>query len=344
MNKSIKWVVLILFGVLFTGCAGVQGTVDKFTMNYDEQDCWKNRAGIPIEDVHLWKEAGISQCEDAAQWHTRIVSKRGNRWITPGGVARFKAAGLNATEAITCIENDFTISDAAAYKAEGISVSDGVNWAKLHQDPKHSRIWIANGIDVGDAREWIELGLDIDVSSRLQRAGVRPGLYRWFTAGGLAEKQFLPLAKNPTVLAWMNAGYPYEEASQWWRHGFTVENAEHWRDRGSLAAAKTAKEFGCSNPLGQVDLLQTNPYSVKGHCYEIVAQPIQLLSQHIGLYDIGGNTPILIDFGKTDAPPLLYQGIAKGEGIYSYTTTRGNQQIVPRMKMVTIIKLNTNGN
>lgn len=88
----------------------------------------------------------------------------------------------------------------------------------------------------------------------------------------------------------------------------------------------------CPKGLGDFgELLFAIPYDVKGRCYEFVGKTLQVLDRSIGLYQLGRDKNVYIDFGPNAAPSQFFQGYVKGVGVFSYTTVVGAKMIVPSL-------------
>lgn len=96
-------------------------------------------------------------------------------------------------------------------------------------------------------------------------------------------------------------------------------------------------DAGCKQALPMAVLLTTNPYAVKGNCYFIRMHTLQILGRHTGLYELHGSDFEIVcylDFGKKDASPQSFVGIAKGIGAYEYVTTGRASKVIPKLKVV----------
>lgn len=111
--------------------------------------------------------------------------------------------------------------------------------------------------------------------------------------------------------------------------------------------AKLLKDAGCKDGHSLYDLIRANPYSVGDKCYSVQLKTRQILGRHVGLYglsnadfgawainDVGDfDLWCYLDFGKADAPTMAFSGIAKGTGVYRYTTTSGAIRVIPKLKV-----------
>ena len=89
----------------------------------------------------------------------------------------------------------------------------------------------------------------------------------------------------------------------------------------------------CPKGVGSVrDLISTNPYDVKGRCFEFFGQKLQILSRSIGLYSLSPELVYYINFGSNSAPANYYRGHVKGVGAYQYETVRGAVKTVPSLE------------
>jgi len=97
---------------------------------------------------------------------------------------------------------------------------------------------------------------------------------------------------------------------------------------------KRQKEIAKACPKGLGDfgeLVFANPYDVKGRCYGFVGKTLQVLDRSIGLYQLGRDKNVYIDFGGDAAPSQFFSGFVKGVGVFSYTTVMGAKMIVPSL-------------
>lgn len=78
-------------------------------------------------------------------------------------------------------------------------------------------------------------------------------------------------------------------------------------------------------------LLFANPYDVKDKCYNFTGTTVQIMSRSTGLYKLGRDGTVYIDFSPEVAPNQVFQGYVKGIGVYTYTSVRGAQMNVPHL-------------
>ena len=110
-------------------------------------------------------------------------------------------------------------------------------------------------------------------------------------------------------------------------HTGPVNVVYEWRTDGH-ASELIAKI--CPKGVGSVrDLISTNPYDVKGRCFEFFGQKLQILSRSIGLYSLSPELVYYIDFGSNSAPANYYRGYVKGVGAFQYETVSGAVKTVP---------------
>lgn len=97
----------------------------------------------------------------------------------------------------------------------------------------------------------------------------------------------------------------------------------------SHAWAQCAK-FEPSGALSNI-----TPYDNNGKCFFYSGKQIQLLDKSRGLYTLGADSVVLLDFGGKSTKKY-YEGLVKGLGEYSYQTASGVLMIVHKLGMVSL--------
>jgi len=211
-------------------------TATGFTV--DEATVW-HRWCIALEAAMAWRQSGVSDGLHAAQWSIARV--------TPATVGDWRAAGLDATDAVRCHEMGYDLATAREFKRQGLTpeqafaqrISQRIRTAgvpaplglaayerfrELKVPPpvmntylkaewldEEAVAWARHHVPAEIARQWRELGLEPAEGARLTRAGRTP-----------AE----------VVREWWRAGIPYDEVADWLGAGLTAQEAVEQRARG----------------------------------------------------------------------------------------------------------------
>ncbi len=85
---------------------------------------------------------------------------------------------------------------------------------------------------------------------------------------------------------------------------------------------------------GYLDLTRSNPYDVKGKCYEFIGSNLQTFSRSRALYNSQWGDTYYLDFAEASAPRGLFHGYTKGVGVFEYETVTGAQRVVPSLLVV----------
>jgi len=101
------------------------------------------------------------------------------------------------------------------------------------------------------------------------------------------------------------------------------------------------KKYGCrgGDILNWTDLININPFDVRGKCFDVQVYIFQVLGPHTALYALGGDEQwiVYIDFGQKSAPidkRHVISFIAKGTGAFQYRTAFGGVNTVPKLKWI----------
>jgi hypothetical protein len=200
-----------------------------------EATIWR-RWRIALATAEAWRRAGVQDGLRAAQWTTARV--------TPQTVGDWRAAGLDATDAVRCHELGYDLAAARELKRRGLTpeqaftqghranqpaavVGRGVAFGRFHQAGVPPQVmhtyfmahwiddeavaWARQHVPAEAARHWQELGLTPAEGGRLSKAGRTP-----------AE----------VIREWWRAGIPYDEVADWLGAGLTAEEAVEQRARG----------------------------------------------------------------------------------------------------------------
>ena len=197
------------------------------------------------ETAVAWRRVGVRDGLLAAQWSTARV--------TPATVDDWRAAGLDATDAVRCHEMGYDLATAREFRRQGLTpeqafsqrVSQRIPTAGgpvpyggtaferfrgLNVPPQVVRTymvaqwldeeavaWARRLVPADVARQWRDLGLEPAEGARLTQAGRTPAevVREWWRAG-------IP---NDEVADWLGAGLSAQEAVEQRARGITVEQA-----------------------------------------------------------------------------------------------------------------------
>jgi hypothetical protein len=229
----------------------------------DPLDEWLN-AGFEQKDAELWRSwrfslaqarawlaAGVEDGLRAAQWATARV--------THMTVREWRAAGIDATEAVQWHEFGFDLAVAKTHKAQGRGPVDayghvqqsahltiigpatgappnlgatvhrltaqGVpmqvlqSYAAQQWYDDEAVAWAEHHVDASDAKVWKALGLRPSEAGRLTRRGVNA---------------------LSVVADWWKAGIPFHEVADWLGAGLSAEEAAAQRAKGITAEQAAA--------------------------------------------------------------------------------------------------------
>ena len=186
--------------------------------------------------------------------------------------------------------------------------------AQLKQTQEEINRWKIVGFDPVTMKDWKAVGFISEEEAK-----------DWKLAG------FEPFA----AASWRSEGLTPEQArikEQAKRKAEAVAQAKEEKARAKAEANQREYERLKAQAKNMYTLIMTNPYDVKDNIYEVTGIRFSLLSQSVALYK-ADTFIFLADCGSTSAPYIL-QGIARGVGPYSYLTTLGTQNTVPRLKVL----------
>jgi hypothetical protein len=226
----------------------------------DEAATWR-RWRFTIAKAHAWRERGVDEGIQAAQWQTAGVS--------PETVGDWKAAGIGATEAVYWHEFSFSLEQARDHKrhgrgpaaafatlhppAQNIVQARGGGWAarapsvvrvmpggmtgmagmaggplqRFHQsgaDPRLMHGYLQCSWVDDDAVEWARQGIEVRDAYTWFDLGLRPA-----EAGRLVLQGRTP---GDVVREWWSAGIPFDEAAEWIGAGLSAAEAVEQRATG----------------------------------------------------------------------------------------------------------------
>jgi hypothetical protein len=179
------------------------------------------QAGIPVEEAEIWRNwryriakaaawrrAGVLGGLQAAQWSTAGV--------TPQTVERWRAAAIDATEAVNWHELGFTLEQAARHKTNGLSPSQAFD--RQQSAPGPIGMSVSGGTPI--------------VHTAVSRHGFggRPGPPPDF-------QKFLEAGVPPPVLnSYMTRQWVDDDAVSWAKEGIDAADAQLWKELGLQAA------------------------------------------------------------------------------------------------------------
>jgi hypothetical protein len=371
MRKSFDLMpfLLLLVAILASACAELQWAGAGFSPK--EQASW-TAEHFSLEEASAWhqrrfdtsaatafREAGVVNPSEAARWS--VVTRQGRRsaaihdrhFSDPVWVAtEWRGAGFSPDDALPWLlvrvrgdgrwEGEaISAAEARSWKAHDFSAGDAQGWIDAHITPDEAQRWRTANIPRKVAEEWRQAGFSYEEASKWRGAG--------FDRNQAQQWKELPLPPG-VAQSWRQGGFRAQEAKEWldfsvedavaWRaNEFSRDEAIAWRRAGFDPGQANATRLqhihnACPERLTSfVDLIRTNPYDTKGHCYQVVATPLQLLSRTSGLYSVVGST-LYLDFGSKSAQPVLFNGICRGTGAFRYRTLDGASAVVPRLRVI----------
>jgi hypothetical protein len=221
---------------------------------HEEAETWRNWR-YRINEAQAWRHAGVRGGLQAAQWSTAGV--------TPATVNQWRAAAIDATEAVNWNELGFGLEEAKRHKAGGLT--PGQAWDQQHASARSGHISFSAGGGFVSTRGGTRRGAPPDIEKFMQ-AGV-PGqvmhsymIRQWFddtaltwaregidaTEAQLWQELGLRAAEAArltrqgttvfqTVKDWWRAGIPIDEVAEWIGAGLKPEEAAEQRARGITA-------------------------------------------------------------------------------------------------------------
>jgi hypothetical protein len=209
------------------------------------------RSRFSVDEAVAWRNAGVPDGVRAAQCTTAGV--------TPESVNRWRAAGIDATQAVHWHEMGFDLQAApdarqrgltpeaafaehhqaqaaVGYASPGLSGGDradlmrrlldaGVPTRVLHGylaaswEPEDALPWAAAGLEAATAALWRMLGLTAQEAGRLVSKGADA---------------------VETVREWWRAGIPFDEVADWIGAGLCAQEAASQRAKGTTAEQAAA--------------------------------------------------------------------------------------------------------
>jgi hypothetical protein len=208
-----------------------------------------------IEQAIAWRQAGVPDGLHAAQWVTAGA--------TPGTVGDWRAAGIDASQAVHWHEMGFDLTAARDAVRKGLtphsafaqshpsgpgatssprglwSVRTGPQhmdaFRRLMQAGVQSQLihgYASKNWDSDDALVWAREGIEASDALLWQALGL--------TAAEAARLERKGATPAQTVRDWWQAGIPFNEAADWIGAGLTAQEAADQRARGITAEQAAA--------------------------------------------------------------------------------------------------------
>lgn len=216
--------------------------------------------------------------------------------------------------------NNLTIDHIIAFKKNEISISMVQSWVNADfQNPNNMLWYIKNGISIVKAKELEIIDLNPNNIEKWQNAGFPLNdVVKWKSEGfnietALKWKKHKFTPKLVKIWNFTTA----QEALKWKEKGFNPKKAEKWLNKYgyTINSAVKIKKY-CNNEIKSIsNLYHTNPYDVKGKCFEFVGKKQEIITKNTGLYLLGSSNTVFINFGKISAPNIAFRGIIKGTGV-----------------------------
>lgn len=136
---------------------------------------------------------------------------------------------------------------------------------------------------------------------------------------------------------WAKDGFSPDMKKAWQSLGVTPKEAERYREMGvfpyQISIARWMKENKCKGSRidSQFKLINGNPFSMNGRCFNIGAEVFQYISSSKALISLNDDNDSLayIDFGAKKIPGKIFTAYVKVVGHYKYLTTGGSVNTVP---------------
>jgi hypothetical protein len=210
-----------------------------------------------IDEAVAWRQAGVDDGLEAAQWVTAGV--------TPGSVGKWRDAGIGSGQAVHWHEVGFGLAEAADALRRGLTPDTAFGSRTAGFSGAHP----GNPIALNVAR--LNPGVRGDIIRRFLDAGVPPNVMHDYLAGSWQAEEALPWAQAgvpaadavlwralgltateagrlarkgasavETMRDWWRAGIPFDEVADWIGAGLTAEEAVSQRARGVTAEQAAA--------------------------------------------------------------------------------------------------------
>ncbi len=249
---------------------------------------------IIISDINLLSEKN----KESEKWGEEFQFEETKGW---------KKINFDSSEALNCKKNSYNLQDIKVLMKSNIELKEIKNICRSISKQIKNK-WGNYKFTWQEALKWSK-----DFSPK--------------KAAGWKKARFA----HKDALKWFRDFSP-EEANKWKRKKFTFNEANKWRRFYNPVSALKIKK-NCSKINSLPDLFQANPYAVKNKCYEFVGETLQIITKTTALFMQSGKV-FYVDFKNNPAPNAWFNGIVKGEGVYSYTTRFGVKKTIPKLKMI----------
>lgn len=217
----------------------------------DEAERWRTWR-FRLSQAQAWRAAGVDDAVRAAQWSTAGA--------TPASVGQWRAAHIEATEAVQWHEFGFSLADASRHKAAGLGPCDA--FARNIPTPRVIHAGTATATGYFTHQHQIRRFADAGVPANVLQGYVTR---QWFDDEALAwASQRIDAAEAPLwrelglnpaeagqlvrrghtvaslVKQWWSAGIPFDEVADWIGAGLGPDEAGQQRARGITAEQAAA--------------------------------------------------------------------------------------------------------
>lgn len=274
-------------------------------------------------------------------------------------VVNFGACGASCNEISLLKKYGFTTSEARAWLNAGVSTWNATAYKKFYGTPEKYKEWTGKGYDyklwkksfetADDALPWLEAGLEPRNATFWKDAGLNSETAsKWKEAGLTASSakntwaEFDNLSKTDKNTVKLKAQAEDLTLSELvLKAAIAVKDQRETLAKKQIAKAKKKLTKLCPNVFDSRmssisdNLYEANPFAVKGKCFGVELDTLQILSRSKALYiSKGGKLIVHIDFGKDPAPARRVDGIIKGIGTFSYTQANGAVKHVGKFKLI----------
>jgi hypothetical protein len=320
-------VLLLIFLTQITGCA-VTAAYNDFTREsrlsyYNAQSCFSDVKYANAEEA--WRTTRFKELRDQACL-----------WLT---------AGFTEPE------------EASVWQQAGFGPIDAKNLKSVGADPTAALLWKKSGFTVNECISWFTAKTTISDALGWKSHDISAATVGWYPALYSADQIVASETTSSAFRAYREAGLPFDFVSGWTKVGLKPEDVQIYGPvaaKDALVQKRGNKYMEGMCPtqdrLKAEDLVGTNPYAVKGKCYDMGAVfCYQLLSRRSGLYNLSGDDSnpyiVKLNFPATiDAPVkgVMFEALIKGVGAEQYTSSAGVLQTVPVFKVVGVGGLDKN--
>ena len=171
----------------------------------EEAETWR-RWRFTIAKAQAWREQGIEEGIEAAQWQTAGAS--------PETVGDWQALGIGSNEAVRWHEYGFSLDQARVHKRHGRGPADAL---RLINPPTHNVVQAAGG----------------GSSVAIFRSGSRGAMVAGGGGIGGPLQRFHQSGADPRLIhGYLQCGWIDDDAVEWARHGVEAADAYLWFELG----------------------------------------------------------------------------------------------------------------